>query len=70
MTSLGNDRAWHLNLYAMREDGVEVLMTQDHILPSSLGGGNQSRNLQTMCHRCNERKGNKVPAAMSAYAGA
>lgn len=54
----------HLNLYGFKlnEQGelVERLMTQDHILPRSLGGKNFIGNLQTMCKRCNEKKGNQT----------
>lgn len=55
------DRQWHLNLYAMREDGTEVLMTKDHIHPRSLGGPNELGNYQTMCQPCNGKKGNGKP---------
>lgn len=49
---------FHLNLYAVDEDGNEVLMTKDHIIPRSKGGSNHLDNMQTMCTRCNNRKGN------------
>lgn len=52
-------QGWHLNLYALR-GGKEVLMTKDHIVPKSLGGGNGLDNLQTMCTDCNGAKGNSV----------
>jgi len=52
------DHSYHLNLYAVREDGTEVLMTQDHIIALSLGGENTLTNLQTMCAPCNCKKGN------------
>lgn len=53
-----SEEKFHLNLYAIDENGVEVLMTQDHITPKSLGGGNIQSNLQPMCAPCNQRKGN------------
>jgi len=31
---------WHFNLYAIDDDGDEVLMTKDHIIPRSRGGEN------------------------------
>jgi len=37
-----------------------VLMTIDHILPKSRGGGNNINNYQPMCQPCNSKKGNKV----------
>lgn len=36
------------------------MMTQDHILPRSLGGSNRMTNLQPMCENCNRKKQNKV----------
>lgn len=51
-------RGYHLNLYALNELGQEVLMTKDHIQPKSKGGADSLENLQTMCVKCNERKGN------------
>ena len=47
----------HLNLYAINEEGNEVLMTQDHIKPKSKGGKNHPQNLQVMCCNCNHKKG-------------
>ena len=49
----------HMNLYAINDDGKEVLMTHDHIIPKSKGGTNRLENCQTMCKPCNEKKGNK-----------
>lgn len=48
----------HFNLYA--DDGT--LMTKDHIIPKSKGGLDQVANMQTMCTRCNSKKGNKSDA--------
>ena len=33
------------------EDGAKL--TLDHVIPHTLGGGNNERNLVTCCHRCN-----------------
>ena len=54
------DRSFHLNLYAIDENGEEVLMTKDHIIPKSKGGFDDISNYQTMCERCNKAKGNKL----------
>lgn len=54
------DRSFHLNLYAIDENGEEVLMTKDHIIPKSKGGSDDISNYQTMCERCNKAKGNKL----------
>lgn len=50
--------AWHFNLYGVRDDGTEILMTKDHIVPKSKGGKNHLSNYQPMCARCNATKGN------------
>lgn len=52
----GPENRAHFNLYA--SDGT--LMTKDHIIPKSRGGKNRINNLQTMCEKCNIKKGNKV----------
>jgi len=36
--------------------GSESDLTVDHIVPRSLGGGNQPENLQTLCRRHNSQK--------------
>jgi len=50
----------HLNLYAIDDEGNEVLMTKDHIIPRSAGGSNSLSNLQTMCHSCNIQKSDTI----------
>lgn len=55
-----NDKSYHFNLYGINEDGEEVLITKDHIIPSSQGGKDRLENMQTMCKICNKAKGNKV----------
>jgi hypothetical protein len=47
---------YHLNLYSI-QDGKEVLFTKDHILPRSKGGKDKIWNYQTMCIKCNNKKG-------------
>lgn len=51
------DKNYHLNLWAIRENGQQVLMTHDHILARSLGGADSIANTQTMCMDCNFEKG-------------
>jgi HNH endonuclease len=48
----------HLNMYTTIL-GRPVMMTRDHIIPKSLGGGNGLYNSQVMCSHCNSLKGNK-----------
>jgi 5-methylcytosine-specific restriction endonuclease McrA len=54
------DKTFHLNLYAINARGHEVIMTKDHIIPKSKGGSNTQDNYQTMCLKCNGKKGNKL----------
>tara|TARA_B100002019_G_C21190491_1_gene558544 strand:+ start:221 stop:628 length:408 start_codon:yes stop_codon:yes gene_type:complete len=51
---------YHFNLYAVDENGNEVLMTKDHIIPKSKGGSNSLKNYETMCKVCNEKKSNII----------
>ena len=55
-----NDKSFHLNMYAITRKGEEILMTKDHIVPKSFGGKNHITNYQTMCVKCNLRKGNNI----------
>ena len=50
----------HLNLYGWDEDGDELMLTHDHIIPVSKGGKNILSNVQTMCWPCNKHKGSSV----------
>lgn len=54
------DKSYHLNLYGIDDNGQEVLITKDHIIPKLKSGKDVLENYQTMCIRCNERKGNKT----------
>lgn len=51
--------SYHLNLYGIRKDGTEVMMTKDHIIPKSKGGQNSLSNYEPMCQDCNTEKSNK-----------
>jgi 5-methylcytosine-specific restriction endonuclease McrA len=55
-----------LKLRVWRRDGFKCLdcgsvdhLSVDHIRPRSLGGSDDFDNLQTLCRRCNSRKGKK-----------
>lgn len=39
--------------------GTHKSLSIDHIVPVSKGGGNEIKNLQTLCATCNSSKGNK-----------
>lgn len=56
----GMAKAFHLNLYSIDENGCEVLMTKDHIVPKSKGGPNIQSNYITMCTICNSKKRDKL----------
>ena len=47
---------YHLNLWGITEDGIEVLFTHDHILARGLGGNDSLENSQTMCCWHNTQK--------------
>ena len=55
------DGPYHFNLYALRPDGSEVLMTKDHVVPRSKGGKDHISNYVTMCSPCNNKKAAKTP---------
>lgn len=50
--------SWHFNLYSIEHNGDEILMTKDHVIPRSKGGRSKVSNMQTLCYRCNTKKGN------------
>jgi len=53
-------KGYHFNLYGIDAEGKEVLITKDHIVPVSKGGGHYLDNYQTMCYNCNMKKGDKL----------
>jgi 5-methylcytosine-specific restriction endonuclease McrA len=55
-----HDIMFHFNLYAIDNNGNEILMTKDHIIPKSKGGKNNLSNYQVMCVICNNNKGNQL----------
>lgn len=54
---LNSEEVPHFNMYA-KENNKLVLMTKDHILAKSKGGEDNLDNYKTMCHICNNLKGN------------
>lgn len=55
----------HYDLYRYSKQG-RLLMTVDHIIPKSLGGTNNIKNLQPMCTKCNSKKGSIICLPMMA----
>lgn len=55
-----NPNRYHFNLYGEDEQGNEIMITKDHIIPRSKGGKNRLTNYQPMCYSCNNKKSNKV----------
>lgn len=51
-----------LNLFALDNVGHPVLLTRDHIIPSSLGGMDVVDNLRIACEPCNGKRGNSMTA--------
>ena len=47
---------FHLNLYGIDNEGVDVLFTHDHILARALGGKDRLENTRTCCYHCNNKK--------------
>jgi hypothetical protein len=50
----------HVDLYGYTDEGLEVLINRDHIIPKSRGGADNYENMQPMCMVCNSMKGNQL----------
>lgn len=51
----------HLNMYGYSHKGREVMFTVDHAILKSQNGPDCTENYNTMCERCNFRRGAKYP---------
>lgn len=45
--------------YACRHCATGEDLTIDHVIPESRGGTREPENMQTLCRRCNSRKGSR-----------
>ena len=52
---------WDRDNFTCQHCGVRRDLAVDHIIPESEGGSLDPTNLQTLCKRCNSRKGVKRP---------
>ena len=50
---------WERDNFTCQYCGVRRDLSVDHIVPESKGGGIEMANLQTLCSKCNSRKGDK-----------
>lgn len=55
---------YHLNVYGVDENGIEVLLTKDHIYPKSKGGLDNIKNYQVLCEVCNGKKSDNSPITL------
>lgn len=46
--------------FRCRKCGSRQQLRADHVHPESAGGEATLENLQTLCHRCNSKKGNRI----------
>lgn len=53
-----NGGGLHVDLFHRNSNGNLILMNRDHIIPKSKKGPNTEWNYQTMCVKCNCKKGN------------
>lgn len=51
---------WERDNFTCQECGTRKNLTIDHIYPESKGGDLSLDNLQTLCHKCNSSKGNRL----------
>jgi HNH endonuclease len=45
--------------FACKACGADQNLTIDHVIPELKGGSNEDENLQTLCRKCNSKKGSR-----------
>ena len=66
MTSSLRQKIKERDHYTCKNCGISIeqepnlLLEIDHIFPLSKGGKTEEENLQTLCWKCNRKKGNKI----------
>jgi hypothetical protein len=63
-------QVWERDNFTCKHCGMRRDLTVDHIFPERLGGTLILANLQTLCGKCNSRKGTKVDFTISSAVGA
>lgn len=50
---------WERDNFTCNRCGSRKFLTIDHIIPESKGGLSEKSNYQTLCRKCNTKKGNR-----------
>jgi 5-methylcytosine-specific restriction endonuclease McrA len=53
-------QVWERDNFTCKLCGSRTYLHADHVIPESKGGETTLENLQTLCRRCNSKKGNKT----------
>ncbi|MGD9157176.1 MAG: HNH endonuclease [Desulfobacteraceae bacterium] len=60
ITEAVRNEIFHRDGYVCVDCGSGIDLQIDHIIPFSRGGLTEKSNLQTMCRKCNSKKGNRI----------
>ena len=53
-------RVWERDNFTCKKCKSRRVLQVDHIYPESKGGKTEMKNLQTLCAKCNRKKGNRT----------